>query len=76
MWISRRIKSRISKLVVPQRKLGQAVMTKKRGKTGTAEERHKRFVEENREWNKKVDESLERMKKAVRESSDSAPSRR
>ena len=33
----------------------------------TADERHERFVEENREWNEKVEDAIDRMKEVVRE---------
>ena len=58
---------RRSKIVAPERKEPMA----RKGTSGSsgktpAQERHEKFVKENGEWNRKVEESVSKLEKSVR----------
>jgi hypothetical protein len=40
-------------------------MRKKDGNERAADERHERFVQESRDWNERIEKSIQRMKKAA-----------
>jgi hypothetical protein len=51
-------------------------MGKKNGKERAADERHERFVQASREWNQRVEKSIQRMKDAAKGSTSQRSTRR